>query len=82
MINLRQCVRLIPYYQEYEVWYTDNEDTEYKSILNSGEILETEQEKEHWFDLFAKYKNCPVEHILAGRAEIIHIYLKEGSLEQ
>ena len=26
-----------------------------------------------------KYGNCPVKHVLAGRAEILQIFLKEGS---
>ena len=73
MINLKQFTRnLIPYYQDYDVWYYNDID-EYICIRNSS-YTDTD-----YIDFMKKYGKCPVKYVLAGRGEVLHIYLKEGS---
>lgn len=74
MNNLKQIGKLIPYYQDYAVWYAISKDDDYKCILD--EYAYTEEK----IEIIRKYGKCPVKSIEAGRAEILHIFLKEGSV--
>ena len=66
MINLKQFIRnLIPYYQDYDVWYAKSRCDDYICIRNSS-YTDTD-----YTDFMKKYGNCPVKHVLAGRAEIL-----------
>lgn len=75
MINLKQFGKLIPYYQDYAVWYAKFKDNDYECILD--EYAYTEEK----INIIREYGKCPVKSIEAGRGEVLHIYLKEGSLD-
>lgn len=79
MINLKQFIRnLIPYYQDYDVWYAKTRYDDYICIRKS---LYTDTEYTDYTDFMKKYGNCPVKHVLAGKSEILQIFLKEGSAD-
>lgn len=73
MNNLKQIGKLIPYYQDYAVWYAKSKVDDYKCILDEYSDA-TEK-----INIIKEYGKCPVLHIEAGRGEVLHIYLKEGS---
>ena len=71
MVTLKQLIRLIPYTQDYSVWYAEDAKKKYYCIYYVyGNIP--------YIDFIRKYGPCPVKHILAGKEELC-IYLKEGS---
>ena len=85
MINLKQFIKLIPYYQDYSVWYGDvnkKNIKDYKCVYRCCDSIFEDDDYEIDYIIFMKkYGKCPVKHVLAGRAEELHIYLKEGSLD-
>lgn len=75
MITLKQLIKLIPYTQDYSVWYVEDAKKEYYCIYYV-------YGNKSYIDFIRKYGACPVKHILAdnlaGKDELC-IYLKEGS---
>lgn len=77
MITLKQFRNLIPYYQDYSVWYAD---VDKKNIEDYECVYQYDDYEADYISFMKKYGKCPVKSILAGKAEVLHIYLKEGSV--
>ena len=77
MITLKQFRNLIPYYQDYSVWYAD---VDKKNIEDYECVYQYDDYEVDYISFMKKYGKCPVKSILAGKAEVLHIYLKEGSV--
>lgn len=73
MIKLKPLTKLIPYKQDYSVWYADDNKSDYYCIYCS-------YANKPYIEFMRKYGALSVKHIVAGRAEELHIYLKEGSI--
>ena len=75
MINLKQFKNLIPYYQDYDVWYAKTRCDDYIRIRNSS-YTDTD-----YTDFMKKYGEWYVESVEAATHKILYVYLYEGRIK-